>query len=232
MLMISLLIYGCSGDTELPERETQGLIIPLSKGVAQDNGGTPWYAVWTIGRLKSSDGRGQKLKMMMDTGTSNLWISSSQCKDSGYVTHDRYNINYSITWKPGTEYPSIFTQQLGAWEKFLFNYGIDEWFVDAVKFKQNLFVPQKFNRVETCTPSSITVLDINFQMAVELINGKINGYFNRNWDQLVCDGGIGFPLFANPNVSSSLFLDEIVRQGLATRKILAFWSDSDLDDGL
>ena len=231
IFMISLLISGCGGDTEPSERKTQGLIIPLSKGVAQDNGGTPWYAVWTIGRSNSTNGGGQKLKMMMDTGTSNLWVSSSQCENSGCATHNRYDMNNSSTWKSGVEYPSVFSQQLGSWGRFLFNYGIDEWFVDAVKFRQNLLTPQEFNRDEAFTSSGIAVSDINFQMAVELINGEINGYFNRNWDQLVCDGGIGFPLFANPNVSSSLFLNEMVSQGLIEHRILAFWTDPDLKRG-
>ena len=212
MFIAFLLISGCDGSSDMPEKKI--LVVPLSKGVAQNNGGTPWYAVWTVGKSKSPDGSGQKLKLMMDTGTSNFWVSSSQCKSSGCATHNSYDINSSTTWKPGAEYPSVFSQQLGAWGKFRFNYGVDSWVLDTAN-----------------APSSVELSDINFQMAVELINGQIDGYFNRNWDQLVCDGGIGFPLFANPEVSSSLFLDEMVSQGLAERKILAFWTDPNLKRG-
>jgi saccharopepsin len=200
-----LLLAGCGGN----KAEKSTLSVPLLKGIAKDNGATPWYAVWTIGESDAPDKMGQQLKMMMDTGTSNFWVASTQCKSAGCATHDRYDLNASTTWKPGAAYPAVFDQQLGPWGKFRFNYGIDSWSLDA----------------------RTSLADIHFQMAVELIDGETNGTYNRNWDDLVCDGGMGFPLYANPELSSSLLLDELVRQGLAERKILAFRTDPALKRG-
>jgi hypothetical protein len=211
------------------------LLIPLSKGVAQDNGATPWYAVFQIGKSNSPDGDGQELKFMMDTGTSNFWVTSWQTKGSGGATHNFFSKDYSTTWTSGYQYPTVFDQQLGAWGKFTFNYGIDTFFFKATRAKQSELSSYKLRKTKPHQEKSYYVPSVEFQMAVELkdgqeVNGSITRY-NRNWDQLVCDGGMGFPLYPNTTVSSDLFLDKLINDKLVTYKILAFWTDPDINRG-
>lgn len=210
------------------------LLIPLSTGVAQDNGGTPWYAVFEIGKSNASDGKGQELKFMMDTGTSNFWVTSWQCEDSGGATHRFFSNDFSTTWTSGYQYPTVFDQQLGAWGKFTFNYGIDTFAFRAAQTKQN-GRNYKLREVKGDKRKVFEVPSVEFQMAVELKDGEETvgsvTKFNRNWDQLVCDGGMGFPLVANSAVYSDLFLDKLVEAKLVTNKMLAFWTDPDINRG-
>lgn len=54
---------------------------------------------------------------------------------------------------------------------------------------------------------------------------------NQNWDQMICDGGLAIPYTKSNEVSSDLFLDLAMEQGLIRNKIIAFWTDPDLKRG-
>ncbi len=47
----------------------------------------------------------QKFKVVMDTGSSNLWVPSVRCKDKACVTHAQFDASKSSTYKQnGTQF--------------------------------------------------------------------------------------------------------------------------------
>ena len=98
--------------------KTDGMVIPLKLSPAKNNGGTPWYAELEIGLSKNTNGKaptikGQTMKFMMDTGTSNFWVTSDLCINAGCAAHNAYNASASSTYIQPQD-TKEYNQQLGA----------------------------------------------------------------------------------------------------------------------
>ncbi|MCG8687679.1 MAG: A1 family peptidase [Desulfobacterales bacterium] len=234
--------------------KTDGMVIPLKLSPAKNNGGTPWYAELEIGLSKDTNGKaptikGQTMKFMMDTGTSNFWVTSDLCINAGCAAHNAYNASASSTYIQPQD-TKEYNQQLGAWGQFSFFYGIDDFL-----FSYKVFSDQNNFKCFKEQTYYANVKHVQFQRASVLKDGtddsrpvfyvkNINGTLvykagapmpdrNKNWDQMICDGGLAIPYQKNTGVASDLFLDKLVDQGYITNqdKMVAFWTDQELKRG-
>lgn len=231
-----------------------GISIPLKSSPAKNNGGTPWYAELEIGLSKRTTGeaptvKGQTLKFMMDTGTSNFWVTSDLCTNAGCAVHNAYKAGASSTYVQPQD-THEYDQQLGTWGQFSFYYGIDDFLFSYKVFSDHNYL--QYFKEQT---HYANIKHVQFQRASVLKDGtddgrsvfyanNVNGALvyeagapmparNKNWDQMICDGGLAIPYQKNTDIASDLFLDKLVEQGYITNqdKMVAFWTDQDLKRG-
>ena len=141
-----------------------GRYFALAKGRLMDNGATPWFATILLGVP------GQTMTVMMDTGTSNTWVTSSSCATEACTTKQyKYDPCLSSTHKQvaGAGWRR---NDLGAWGEFKSLTGSDYLTVnDPVQ--------------------GTTVAWMKFMSA---ILADAPGF--ENWKNLDMCGGVGFPV--------------------------------------
>ncbi|MEM6299658.1 MAG: pepsin-like aspartic protease, partial [Bacteroidota bacterium] len=98
---------------------TGSISFPLYQGKLADNGATPWVAQVGIGTPA------QSLKLMIDTGTDNTWITASQCDTSACQAHDSFNPSNSSTYIELVHTPE--TRDFGPWGTMQVLVGEDIW---------------------------------------------------------------------------------------------------------
>lgn len=165
-----------------------------------NNGATPWYATLFLGTP------GQTMTVMMDTGTSNTWVTSSLCTTEACSTKKyKYDVSLSTTYNevPGATWQH---NDLGSWGEFESLSGRDYLsFTDPERGGIDFWI--KF---------------------LSAILKDASG--STNWKDLDMCGGIGFPVIFDPpndpNKAESL-LPLMFSQGLITNCLVSFWSDSD-----
>jgi len=196
----SMLSVGCSGDSANSKSDPYGCLFPLTKGPLMDNGATPWYATLFLGTP------GQTMTVMMDTGTTNTWVTSSLCSTEACSTkrykYDRilsatHNEVAGATWQ---------NNDLGSWGEFESLSG-----KDYMRFSD----PKRG--------------DIKIWMKfLSAILKDASG--STNWKDLDMCGGVGFPVIFDapdePNNPESL-LPIMLNQGLIPNPLVSFWIDGD-----
>ncbi|WP_394209843.1 avidin/streptavidin family protein [Enterovibrio calviensis] len=158
-------------DTE----NTSFIRMPLLAGTLTENGATPWYTTLRIGTP------GQALKMMVDTGTTHTWLTSTLCNTAPCLLHDRYSPTLSSSYKV-VDAP-VQKIDFGPWGS-----------MDAL-----LAIDQvSLNSNET----SPTVSDnLRFYMA--------QNYKGSKFAELVCDGGLSIPSILPVGIDSSELLPQL-----------------------
>ena len=84
--LISQAWAGTESGSDTAENDGSCLFA-LSKGLLRDNGATPWFARIALGSPE------QPMTVMMDTGTSNLWVTSFCCSSAACATK-QYKYDY------------------------------------------------------------------------------------------------------------------------------------------
>lgn len=196
----SMLSVGCSGDSANSKSDPCGYLFPLTKGPLMDNGATPWYATLFLGTP------GQTMTVMMDTGTTNTWVTSSLCSTEACSTKRyKYDLTLSATYNEvaGATWQN---NDLGSWGEFESLSGRD-----YMRFSD----PKRG--------------DIKLWMKFLLAILK-DASGSTNWKDLDMCGGVGFPVIFDapdePNNPESL-LPIMLNQGLIPNPLVSFWIDGD-----
>lgn len=210
-----VLFIGCIPQIE----DDKLLVIPLKKGIAKNNGATPWYAEFYIGtsEVDSVNQNGQLVKLIMDSGTENTWITSSDCNTTPCNHHNKFNNKISISYHSVES--NIKASNLGPWGDFHYILGKDQW---------NLFAFRSYNQKRL---ENIYVKNMVFMEAVKLIDGiDPDGTRNTNWDDLVQEGSLAIPSQYGVGKSTQL-LALLNEQGKVSRKIVSYITWRDLNCG-
>ena len=195
-----LLIWGCSSSQngEVHNRMGETCLFKLVKGELHNNGATPWFTEIELGTPK------QHMTVMMDTGTSNFWVTSSDCTSKACqtkkFTFDRFS-SVSCDSVPGSGWQS---NDLGSWGEF-HSLAVQ----DTISFQTTKESENKFK--------------------MKFLVAKLqDAPGSKNWYDLDMCGGIGFPvIFKNPaktNNPASL-LPVLMKMGLVSYPLISFWSD-------
>jgi hypothetical protein len=91
-------LYG-SSDLEKLASDTPFVEFDLTLGKLTENGGTPWTSVIGLGTPP------QNLKFMIDTGTLNTWITSSDCQTDACLAHKAFDSARSTTFQLESKTP-------------------------------------------------------------------------------------------------------------------------------
>jgi hypothetical protein len=196
---VTLLTSGCSDDSD-SVINPGGYVFPLAKGPLMDNGATPWYATLYLGNPR------QKMTVMMDTGTTNFWVTSFLCNTQACSTKKyKYDPVVSTTYKTvaGATWQN---NDLGAWGEF-----------ESLAGKDYVIFNDAGN--------GDTHLWMKFLSAILL-----DAPGSTNWHDLDMCGGVGFPVIFDapddPNKPESM-LPVMLNQGLITSKVVSFSTNGD-----
>lgn len=89
----------------------------LSRRDDSTNGATPWVTEVELGTP------GQRLSMMIDTGTENTWVTSSQCTTQACLAHRRFDPKQSSSYHVIDQEPK--TRDFGPWGEMITVLGKD-----------------------------------------------------------------------------------------------------------
>lgn len=156
---------------------TQSVLFWLTQGKQSDNGATPWFSQIGVGTPA------QALRMMIDTGTDNTWLTSSACTTPACAAHKSFNNKNSSSFVMIDAKPS--PKSFGPWGTMIVQVGSDK------------FTLQLSSDGKHVTGS--TAESMNFELAV-FYNGD-------QFQQLDADGGIAIPSpywVKTPNTESLL----------------------------
>lgn len=179
--------------------ETSAIIsFPFQKGILSENGATPWYTKVGIGTPA------QYLKLMIDTGTDNTWVTSSQCTTQACLAHATFNAANSSTFNTLDPNPKI--KSFGPWGN-----------MTVIEGQDYFSLTQTNELLENNAVSTSEVM--NFEVAID--------YDGPQFLALVCDGGIAIPSpfwEAGPNTESLML--QLMKDGKIDYAIASFWYNS------
>lgn len=94
-------------------------LLLMNRGPYQNNGASPWYTEATLGTP------GQKLKFALDSGTNQIWITSSLCSPSEcrHYSNGRFELEKSSTFVPIDDTPKNYN--FGPWGEMTVEVGRD-----------------------------------------------------------------------------------------------------------
>ncbi|GAB2597535.1 avidin/streptavidin family protein [Nitrincola alkalisediminis] len=165
----------------------------LTRGVLTDNGATPWTTTIGVGTPP------QPLRIMLDTGTVNTWVTASSCTTEACRLHTAFNPEASTTFVPGRQAPT--SVSFGPWGSMGVVIGNDVCHLNYEHAGQRSLVP-------FAEPMSL-------YLAVS--------YEGQQFSELDCDGGFAIPSI--PCKQPSALLEELKNQGLIRHAIASFWFD-------
>lgn len=172
---------------------TARVLFPLRRGRMTDNGATPWVATLGLGSPP------QELRFMLDTGTTNTWVTDASCTTDACKAHRAFDPSASTTFHQvsATRKPVSF----GPWGTMTVTIGADLCHLDR----------------EVDGTASQVALDeaMTIYLAVD--------YQGQQFAELDCDGGLAIP--AVPCEVPSSLLEQLKRQGLISHAVAAFWFD-------
>ncbi|TAF75258.1 MAG: hypothetical protein EAZ53_06465 [Bacteroidetes bacterium] len=174
------------------------VLFSLQKGILTENGATPWFASVGIGTPS------QFLKLMIDTGTDNTWVTSSQCTTQACLAHDTFNAANSSTFNTLDPNPKI--KSFGPWGNMTVIEGQDYFSLTQIQSSQK-------------KEGIITSEAMNFENAIN--------YDGPQFLELDCDGGIAIPSpfwEATPNTESLML--QLLKDGKIDYAIASFWYNS------
>lgn len=147
----------------------QYVTFPLTSGVMSENGGTTWVTPLELGTP------GQKLNIMLDSGTLNTWITDSQCTTHACEVHGAFNAAASSTFKPSSKPSKVV--DFGPWGSMTVSFGSD-----IVRLQSN---------VAGC-----------FLEGMDLM--LATNYEGKNFAELVADGGFAIPAIPDDEATALL----------------------------
>lgn len=175
----------------------------LQKGVLTQNGATPWFTNLGIGTPT------QSLKLMIDTGTDNTWVTSSLCTTDACAAHQTFDAANSSSYTVLDPTPT--TKSFGPWGNMIVTVGQDI-------FNLNQILADKTSQ------SIYTSEAMNFENAIN--------YDGQQFLELDCDGGIAIPSpfwEATPNTESLLL--QLMQDGKIDFAVASFWYNANLGIG-
>ncbi len=218
---ISLVKQQDEGKKNAMEPEEAGtLVLPVYRGLAKNNGATPWYVEMAIGDCSGNTGRDdlQLFKFIFDTGTACTWVTSKECDTVPCKHHSRYDFSDSKTHKWIDREEKL--SQLGPWGEFAYKVSQDNWCFWASNPKQ-----------DKCLRKLYGLPGMKFMEATKLIDGKNpDGTFNTNWDDLVQDGSLSIPSDSAGNPSDHV-MDMLISHKLIDRKLVSYWTSREFNRG-
>jgi len=202
---VLLLTVGCGISTSSKEdltdttESTPFIEISLTRGTLTDNGATPWYAEIGLGTPP------QKLKYMLDTGTTNLWVTSTLCDTDACTVHSRFDSDASESCKILGDPTNPTAISFGPWGT-----------MDMVLARDVLELDG-----ETSPPLSI---DVTLSLATR--------YEGSQFKSLACDGGL--PLGSTPtsDAAHTQIVPELILAGEIEAPVVSFWFDPESEKGV
>ena len=166
----------------------------LLMGALSDNGATPWVTPIGLGTPP------QYLAFMMDTGTYNTWITSSECTTDACLAHDSFHTLASTTFQPLAG--GVHTVSFGPWGNMTVKNGND-----VVHLHEEL--------EDGSTKNIPLVQPINIMLALE--------YTGDKFKNLVCDGGMALP--SKPDTEATSLLEVLKAQDKIEYAVASFYTD-------
>jgi len=161
----------------------------MSSGAISNNGGSTWVTNIDLGEPA------QKLKMMLDTGTLNTWVTSSTCTTQACFAHKSYSPSNSKTYEGSHRAPKV--ECFGPWGEmgviFGFDYG---------QFSMN-------NSDDTVKESLSMML--------------ATSYTGSSFENLVGDGGLAIPAIVDNEATA--ILNDLFNNGVIDYPIASFYLD-------
>lgn len=171
------------------------LVFELRRGAITNNGATPWWVSATIGTSTVP----QTFKFMMDTGTTNTWITAKSCSTSECTLHDAFDETASSTfvWQDQTLTPIDFS----GWGNMEVNLGNDVWVLaDKNAINQDVTV--------------------DFWLS--------QSYSGARFAELIQDGFIACGPYGD-NSRSNLIFDALWYSGALASPWMSYWVDYTID---
>ena len=167
----------------------------LARGELSDNGATPWYTEMPIGEPA------QTLKLMVDTGTTHTWVTSSLCNTAACDLHLKYNPQNSTSYYlVQADCPDI---DFGPWGSMKVELGNDSLALTQV--------------------GAILAERLNFYLATD--------YQGSQFAELACDGGLAIPSILPTDVDSGELLPQLKSSGQIDYAIASFYMDANSGRG-
>ncbi len=185
--------------TELQPSQTPFVEFVLTRGPDSDNGATPWTATLGIGTPP------QSLRIMLDTGTVNTWVTASCCASAACQVHQSYNPEHSSSYHPSCSAPT--SVDFGPWGSMGVVLGEDVCYLDYEQSGRRSFTPM--------------VEPMSLYLAVS--------YDGKQFLELDCDGGFAIPSIACQQPSA--LLEQLHRQRLIRYPVASFWFDAVRGEG-
>lgn len=178
------------------EREAPRVVFALARGTLSNNGGTPWIAAAGIGTPA------QTLRFMLDTGTDNTWVTSTQCTSNACLAHQRFDPTLSDTYRSTDRTP--IQKDFGPWGSMTVLMGEDIFTLKQVRAEQALTISTRER--------------MRFEAAIN--------YTGAQFQELACDGGIAIPspFGCGPDQSQALML-QLLKDEKISYPVAAFWCD-------
>ncbi len=183
----------------LDAANTPNVAFRLTRGDLSDNGATPWTASLGLGTPP------QPLRFMLDTGTTNTWITDACCASEACQCHAAFDPQKSHTFRPDCRAPE--SVSFGPWGSMGVVLGNDVCHLEHRDGGQRRLRP----------------LDeaMSLYLAVS--------YSGPQFAELDCDGGLAIPSI--PCEQPSALLPQLKRQGLIDYAIASFWGDAERGEG-
>jgi hypothetical protein len=162
----------------------------LIVGKLSENGGTPWTSVIGLGTPP------QELKFMIDTGTLNTWVTSSECKTEACLVHNSFESASSTTFLPKSDPPKVVS--FGPWGDMTVVNGSDVVWLDLESEQQ-----------------------ASLQEGVDIMLST--NYTGEQFKSLVCDGGMAVPSKHDPKATA--LLEALTAQGFIKNSVASFYFD-------
>lgn len=167
----------------------------LYKGDLSNNGATPWFAEVAIGNPN------QRLKFMLDTGTTHTWVTSTACSTEACNLHNKFNPNNSTSFTMiNPDCPPI---DFGPWGSMAVELGSDQF--------------------------GLSMPNDNFEQAMAFY--LATQYQGSQFADLACDGGISIPSVLPSGVDSGELLPLLKSEGKINYAVAAFATDDSTGSG-
>lgn len=169
----------------------------LQKGALSDNGATPWFAVVGLGTPN------QSLKYMIDTGTTNTWVTAIQCTTNACQVHGRFNSAASSSYNVIDNTPT--QKDFGPWGTMTVVVGEDIFNVEQIT--------EGLKRMAVSTNEPL-----NFELATY--------YTGCQFQSLVCDGGIAVPSpYWTPDGQTEALMLQLYKDGKIGYLMASFYTN-------
>ncbi|WP_164821032.1 pepsin-like aspartic protease [Sinorhizobium medicae] len=171
------------------------LVFELRRGAITNNGATPWWVSATVGTSTVP----QTFKFMMDTGTTNTWVTAKSCSTSECTQHDSFDETASSTfvWQDQSLTPIDFS----GWGNMDVNLGNDVWVLSD----------------KNAIDQDVTV---DFWLS--------QSYSGARFGELIQDGFIACGPYGD-NSRSNLIFDALWYSGALASPWMSYWVDYTID---